>query len=333
MSRSIPRRGLVLTAGFGTRLRPLTRTRAKAAALVDGEALARRVIRWLASYGVTDLVLNLHHKPETITAAVGDGSDLGVRVRYSWESPILGSAGGPRHALPLLGDTTFVLVNGDTLASVDLGAMAAQHCASGALVTMALIPNPRPDKYGGVVLDDRGSVVRFTKRRSIGTVPAPGELEGPYHFIGPQIVEAAAFEALDDGVRVESVLDLYPRLMDARRGAVMGFVCGATFHDIGTPADLLETSLAFAAADNRPDRPKPGTGGRIAPSAHIARSVLWDRVVVEAGAALTNCVVADDVRIPAGAAFSNVAIARVDGEPVAAGERMIGDLVVADLVR
>ena len=92
----------MLTAGLGTRLQPLTLARAKAAAPVDGEPLARRTIRWLVSHGFRDLVVNLHHKPESITAVVGDGADLGARVRYSWESPVLGSAGGPRHALPLL---------------------------------------------------------------------------------------------------------------------------------------------------------------------------------------------------------------------------------------
>ena len=97
-------RALVLAAGLGTRLQPLTLARAKAAAPVDGEPLARRTIRWLVGHGVRDLVLNLHHKPESIAAVVGDGADLGARVRYSWESPVLGSAGGPRHALPLLLD-------------------------------------------------------------------------------------------------------------------------------------------------------------------------------------------------------------------------------------
>src|SRR3954447_1429919 len=138
-------RALVLTAGLGTRLQPLTLARAKAAAPVDGDPLARRTIRWLVAQGIDDLVLNLHHKPETITAAVGDGGDLGARVRYSWESPVLGSAGGPRHALPLLLDGTgadggtFVLVNGDTLTNVDLLHMIDAHRPSGSLVTMAVI--------------------------------------------------------------------------------------------------------------------------------------------------------------------------------------------------
>ena len=337
----LPCRALVLTAGLGTRLRPLTRARAKAAAPVDGEPLARRVIRWLVDHGVSDLVLNLHHKPETITHAVGDGSDLGARVRYSWESPILGSAGGPRHALPLLLDPTpsrggsparrtFVLVNGDTLTTVDLRAMAAQHQASGAAVTMAVIPNPRPDKYGGVLVDARGAVAGFSKRRAVGATPAPSDL-ADLHFIGPQIVDADVFAGLPDGVPVESVLELYPRLIAGRRGAVMAFLCDAAFHDIGTPADLLRTSRAFAAADGRPDRPRWGANVRVAPSARVTQSALWDDVAVEDGAMLTNCVVADGVRIPGGATFAHAAIARADDEPLAPGEERRGDLIVAPL--
>src|SRR4051812_36989828 len=92
----LPSAALVLTAGLGTRLHPLTYVRAKAAVPVNGETLARRAVRWLAGHGVHDLVLNLHHLPATIAASVGGGCDLGARVRYSWEDPVLGSAGGPR---------------------------------------------------------------------------------------------------------------------------------------------------------------------------------------------------------------------------------------------
>jgi NDP-sugar pyrophosphorylase family protein len=302
-------RALVLTAGLGTRLRPLTLARAKAAAPVDGESLARRTIRWLVSHGVRDLVLNLHHKPETITADVGDGSDLGARVRYSWESPVLGSAGGPRRALPLIGEDTFFLVNGDTLTDVDLAAMLAEHRRTGALVTMALIPNPDPAKYGGVLLDAAGAVTAFTRRGS----PGPS-----FHFIGPQVVEAAAFAPLADGVLSESVLGIYPRYIAERPGSIRGFVCAATFRDIGTPADLLQTSLDLAAADGRPDRPHWGRNARVDPSARIVGSVLWDDVTVGAGATLMRCVIADGVTIPAGARYEGAAIVRDAGNLVVA---------------
>jgi NDP-sugar pyrophosphorylase family protein len=302
---ALPARALVLAAGLGTRLKPLTLARAKAAAPVDGDPLARRTIRWLVAQGVRDLVLNLHHKPESIAAAVGYGRDLGARVRYSWESRVLGSAGGPRHALPLLLDQgapeTFILVNGDTLTNVDLPAMVDQHRRSGALVTMALIPNPRPDKYGGVVLDERHAATGFTRRGS--TVPS-------FHFIGPQVVEADAFTSLEDGVPVESVVGIYPQLIEGRRGAVMGFVSQAAFHDIGTPADLLQTSLDLAAADGRVDRPRWGRNVRVAGTARVTRSELWDDVTVGAEAVLTECLVADGVDVPEGAVYTRCAIVR-----------------------
>jgi NDP-sugar pyrophosphorylase family protein len=314
-------RALVLTAGLGTRLQPLTLARAKAAAPVDGEPLARRTIKWLVSHGVRDLVLNLHHKPETITAAVGDGRDLGARVRYSWESPVLGSAGGPRHALPLLLDTpspgggvgeaggaerTFVVVNGDTLTDVDLPAMLAQHRQSGALVTMALIPNPRPDKYGGVLLDAGHAVTGFTPRRPATNTAAPET----FHFIGPQIVAAEVFETLPDGVPAESVNGVYPKLIAARPGSVRGYVSAASFRDIGTPADLLQTSLDLAAADGRPDAPWWGRDARVDPSARITRTVLWDNVTIGAGATLTECIVADGVTIADHASYARCALVR-----------------------
>src|SRR5947208_11270909 len=125
------RHALVLTAGLGTRLRPLTDVRAKPAIPVAGEPMIRRIIRWLVSQGVDDLVLNLHHRPETLTSVVGDGRDLGARVRYSWEQPrILGSAGGPRLARPIVGAERFLIVNGDTLTDVDVARIADAHEAS-----------------------------------------------------------------------------------------------------------------------------------------------------------------------------------------------------------
>ena len=141
----VPRHALVLTAGLGTRLRPLTDVRAKPAIPVAGEPMIRRILAWLAANGVADLVLNLHHRPDTVTAVVGDGSDLSVRVRYSWEQPVvLGSGGGPRQALPIVGAETFLLVNGDTLTNLDLRSVAGAHAASGGLVTLALVSNREP---------------------------------------------------------------------------------------------------------------------------------------------------------------------------------------------
>jgi NDP-sugar pyrophosphorylase family protein len=324
--RQVPERALVLTAGLGTRLQPLTYVRAKAAVPVNGETLARRAIRWLVSHGVRDLVLNLHHHPASITASVGDGGDMGARVRYSWEYPVLGSAGGPRHALPLLAEETtaatgsFFVVNGDTLTDVDVEAMAAMHHESHAAVTMALIPNPRPDKYGGVHISEGNRVTGFTRA---------GSDRPSYHFIGVQIVEARVFADLEDGRPAETVNALYPALIARDPRSVAGFVSGASFRDIGTPSDYLRTSVELAAIEG--DRTLSGHRTRIDPSATIVRSAVWDDVTIEAHADLAECVICDGVVIPAGARYRRCAIVRAAGRKPKGRERIDGDLLVGEI--
>ena len=296
-------RALVLTAGLGTRLRPLTLVRAKAAVPVNGEPLARRVARWLAANGYRDLVFNLHHHPASITGRLGDGGDLGVRVRYSWEQPVLGSAGGPRHALPLLTDggrQRFLIVNGDTLTDVDLAAMEATHAASGARVTMAVIANPAPEKYGGVLVDD-GWVKGFTRA---------GSGQPSYHFVGVQFAEADAFSALDDNVVAETVNWLYPKMLAGDPRSIAAFVSSATFRDIGTPADCLRTSHELAAIEGER---AIGRGTRVDPTAVIRGSSLWDDVTVGAHAHLVDCIVADGARIPEGSRYERRAIVQSEG--------------------
>ncbi len=311
---------LVLTAGLATRLRPLSLLRAKSALPVAGTPLAARVIAWLASCGAREVVLNLHHRPETLTRAIGDGAGLGVRVRYSWEDPVLGSAGGPRHALPLLESDRILIVNGDTLTDVDLDAMVAAHERSGAQVTMALIPNPRPDQYGGVLLDgDR--VAGFTPRQ-------PGARN--HHFIGVQVAEAAVFAGLPDNEPAESVRDLYPRLMRERPGSVRAFVSDAAFEDIGTPRDYFETSLAIGAREGLGDV-QLGYRASLDPGATVSRSILWDGASVAAGASLSECIVTDGVRVPSTAQLVRRIVLSADAEKIGAiGERR-GNLLISPL--
>jgi NDP-sugar pyrophosphorylase family protein len=304
---------LVLCAGIGSRLRPLTFVRAKAAVPVAGEPLARRILAWLERQGVRDLVVNLHHRPETLTRVVGDGADLGVRVRYSWEQPLLGSAGGPRRALPLLAADRFFIVNGDTLTDVDLSAVWRTHVDAGALVTMALVPNPDPRRYGGVIVEN-GWVRGFTR--------AGGAAAG-FHFIGVQVVEARAFAPLPDGRPSETVNGFYRDL--AAAGRLRAFVCDAAFHDIGTARDYLTTSLAIAAAEGRAGLPA-GEGTEVDPTARVVRTALWDRVTVGAGAELVDCVVADGARVPAGARFDRQVIVPAEAAGGPAGELAVTPL-------
>ncbi len=235
------RHALVLAAGLGTRLRPLTLTCAKPAMPIGGDPLVRRILQWLAHERVTDIVINLHYLPETIAAVVGDGTDLGVGVRYSWEQPlVLGSAGGPRHALPVIGASKFFLVNGDTLTDMALAPLADDHEQSGALVTLALLPNRDPERYGGAQMDSDGRISGF--------VPRGKSASGSYHVIGVQAAQAEAFAALKDGEPMNSVRGLYEQLIAAQPGSIRGFVCQARFWDIGTPEDYTATDAMFRGA-------------------------------------------------------------------------------------
>ena len=319
-------RALLLTAGLGTRLRPLTYLRAKAAVPINGEPLVIRAIGALRRAGLGDVVLNLHHLPATIASQVGDGADLGVRVRYSWEQPVLGSAGGPRHALPLLADdedSDFLIVNGDTLTDLDVRALLARHRQSGALVTMALIRNPRPEQYGGVEVSFDGWVTAF-RPRAAGRAGAASA----HHFIGMQAARARVFADLEDGVPAESVNALYPRLIAANPRAIAAHVSDASFLDIGTPLDCLETSLALAETEG----PRLiGARCRIHESAALHRTVVWDDVTVGPGSVLRDCIVGDGARVPPGTRFERCAIVPADGRVPGDGERRDGELLVRSL--
>jgi mannose-1-phosphate guanylyltransferase len=300
---------LVLTAGRGTRLQPLSLVRAKAALPVAGEVLIRRILRWLRSAGVNRVVVNLHHRAETITRCLGDGRDLGLDVRYSWEDAILGSAGGPRRALPLLDAEQFLIVNGDTLTDVDLVALARAHERSGALVTMAVAPGDTT-RYGGVLVDESGVVHGFA-RAAAPNAPVP------YHFIGVQAVDARAFASVPEGKPSETVRWLYPRLIAERLGSIRAHISAAEFLDIGTPADYFATVTTIAEREGYAlDR---GADVRVAPSANVERSILWDRVQVNAAATILECILADDVVIPEGASYERKAIVAVNGELTISG--------------
>lgn len=295
---------IVLAAGLGTRLAPLSQVRAKAALPVAGEVLIRRQLRWLAAAGVRRAVVNLHHLPATITARVGHGDDLGVEVRYSWEPVVLGSAGGPRRAFDVLDAERAFIVNGDMITDVDLGALAQDHDHHRPLVTMAGIA--ALPGYNALVVGADGALAGVERA---GTTVASASTDRPrVHFIGVQVAERRAFAAVDPHRPSETLKGHYPRLLAATPAAVRVWTSAASYHDIGAPADYLATVTTLARAEGHPlDQ---GAGARIAPGADVRDSVLWDDVVVETGATVHGCVLADGVRVPGDARLVRAAVIR-----------------------
>lgn len=283
---------LVLTAGLGTRLQPLSSVRAKPALPVAGVPLVTRILKWLKHVGIERVVLNLHHRADSITSIVGDGSGLGLDLRYSWETSILGSAGGPARAIPLLESDRFLIVNGDTLADVDLHALTTQHIDTNAQATMAVVDGR--EGYNGVIANPDGMVRGF------------GREAGAFHFIGIQAVNASVFAGVSPEVKSETVHGIYPSLIAKRPEAIRIFHTGAEFFDIGSPRDYLDTAITLAAREGvELDR---GRDCVVAADASLSNTILWDRVRVGAGATLTDCIVADDVIVPPGAKFSRASL-------------------------
>ena len=273
---------LVMAAGLGTRLDPLTRLLAKPAVPLGDRTLIEHVFAWLRRHDVHDAVVNLHHRPATVTAVLGDGAHLGMSVRYSWEQPLLGSAGGPRRALPLLASEHFLIVNGDTLSNLDLGEMIDAHHRSGADVTMAVIPNTAPDRYNGVVLDGD---------RVTGFVPR-GHAAGSWHFVGVQVVRSCVFGHLPDDVPSETVAGLYRDIVANSPGRLLGWWANSTFLDVGTPLDYLRAAQADTAN----------------PAAAM-KTVVWPSATVSGDARLEECVVIGGVHIPAGFSATRAVLA------------------------
>jgi mannose-1-phosphate guanylyltransferase len=265
---------------------------------VGRDALVCHILRRLAGAGIREAVLNLHHLPHTITREVGDGSQCGLLVRYAWEQPrVLGSAGGPRHAMPLLDADTMLIVNGDTLCDLPIRALWDAHMASGALVTLGLMPHPQPGRYGGVVLekgDTDAAVTAFVPRTS----PVPS-----VHFPGIQIVHRSVLADLPDDTPAETVLQVYPRLMATRPGVVRGAVFDAQFDDVGTVEDYRRTcrTLAGDADGNVVD-----ARAVVAPDARLRGCVVWPGAHVPAGAVLDDVVVTGHAPLAAGTRLEDV---------------------------
>ncbi|MDO8795847.1 MAG: sugar phosphate nucleotidyltransferase [Vicinamibacterales bacterium] len=295
---------IVLAAGLATRLRPLSSEIAKAAMPVAGVPLVERILRQLSAAGITEAVLNLHHLGHTITAITGDGAHLHMRIRYSWETTVLGSGGGPCRALRLLRGPRALVLNGDTLTDLNIPTLVDAHLASGALVTLAVVPNTEPDRYGGVAADKDGI---FT-----GLVPR-GSAELSWHFVGVHVVERTAYDGVSPDVPCDSISGVYTALAKRVPGSVRIQPVTTSFVDIGTPQDYLRTCLDMAAREG-------GTtfGSRVVidPSATVTHSVLWDDVVVEAGAVLDGCIVMSNVRVRAGNIWSDTILQNGPHDPL-----------------
>lgn len=236
---------MILAAGLGTRLRPLTDHTPKSLVEVDGIPILERVARRLIDAGADRLIVNTHHLGERVERFLAEHGGWGAEVRVSREAEQpLETGGGVLHAASLFrGDTPFFLHNADILSDLSLRAMYRAHGASGALVTLAVMERPST-RY--LLFDDVGLLGRTDEREEIEirVRPSRGEVQrlafGGVHVISPallpRVTERGAF----------SILDPYLRLAGEGASLLPFRIDGSAWYDIGRP-DQLEAARRWAA--------------------------------------------------------------------------------------
>jgi mannose-1-phosphate guanylyltransferase len=295
-------KAVILAGGEGTRLRPLTLSTPKPVVPVVDRPFLRHQLDLLAGVGVTEVVLSVAYRPERIEAVFGDGSAIGVRIRYAVEETPLGTGGAVRNALPFLDDRTIVL-NGDILTDAGLAGIVSRHAAEGASATILLAPVPNPAAYGLVETDAGGRVRRFREK------PNPEEITTDTINAGVYVLETRVLDLMPAGINHSIERGFFPALL-ARGDLVLGPVHRGYWIDIGTPEKYLQVhrdvlSRRFPVSlEGAPLR-----GGFVHPSACVSPEAVLEGAFyagpgchVEAGARLgPDAVLVSDVRVRAGA--------------------------------
>lgn len=301
---------MILAAGYGTRLWPLTVDRTKPAIPVLNRPLVGYVAEYLSRYGCTDVVVNLHHQPESVRSALGDGSRFGVKLHYVFEPEILGTSGALDNARELLGDSTFVVVNGKIVTDINLAEAFETHRRTGALATLVLQPNTARERFSIVETLD-GLVTGF------GGMPAPPsdnedlqpDTEAPLMFTGIQILEPRIFDYIPRGIFSHTTTDVYPQAI-AKGERIAAHIAGGYWYELSTIPRYLEINLALLAAQNLDV--VSGENCRIDAGASVRQSILWDDVTIDEGASVYRSILADGVHVSAGERIENAAVVRAD---------------------
>jgi len=224
---------MILAAGFGRRLRPLTDRTPKPLIEVAGKPLIAYALALVRAAGIGEVIINLHHRGDDIRAALGDGAQYGLSIAYSAEDPILDTGGAIKRAQPFLGGGRFVVLNSDIICDVDLRAAVAWHAARGALATMVLRPEREAARYGIIEIDAQSRVRRF-----LGEPAQVDERLTPLMFTGIHVFEPEVFSYMDEGA-FGIVRSTYPRML-AAGGPVYGFTFSGYWRVLDTHAGLAE---------------------------------------------------------------------------------------------
>ena len=298
-------RAVVLVGGEGTRLRPLTYKTPKQLLPVANVPMIERVVAHLAAHDVDDVVLSMGYRPDAFHAAYPDGHCAGVSITYAVEPEPLGTAGGIGFAARFAEiDDTFIVVNGDVLTDLDVGALVAFHRQRGGQATISLTPVDDPSAFGVVPTFDDGRVEAFVEK--------PPKDEAPTNLInaGTYVLEPSVVAAIPEGRPVSIERETFPALVDC--GGLFALASEGYWVDAGTPPTYLRANLdlrgeAVLVGEGAEIDPTAvvsdsvvGPGARIGAAAKVTESVVFAGAVVEPGAVLHRCIVDTDAIVEVG---------------------------------
>jgi mannose-1-phosphate guanylyltransferase len=338
--------------GQGTRLRPLTSSVPKPVVRLVDRPFIAFMLEWLRGHGIDDVIMSCGFLADGVRSVLGDGSQLGIRLRFVEEPDPRGTAGALKLAEPML-DERFLMLNGDVLTDIDLTAQIAQHESSGARATLALVPVLDPSAYGVVVLREDRTVSEFLEK------PSADSIKSKLISAGAYVLEREILELVVPDRNVSIEREVWPRLVDH---GLYGFPSESYWLDIGTPArylqgtfDILEGNvetavrerlgsdwLAIEESAQLDGRVVPPAlleqGVRIAQGAHVGslvvlarevsvgagstveRAVVLEGTEIGEGCELRDCIVAPGCRIGDGTSITGGAVL---GEGVIVGARNV----------
>ncbi len=299
---------VILVGGEGTRLRPLTSTVPKPVVPLVDRPFISFMLDWLTRHGIDDVIMSCGFLATSVRNVLGDGSSLGIRLRFVEEPDPRGTAGALKFAEPML-DERFLMLNGDVLTDIDLSAQIAQHESSGATATLALVPVADPSAYGLVHLNDDRSVHDFVEK------PSPDAIDTNLISAGAYVLERSILELVPPDRNVSIEREVWPRLIGA---GLYGFPSESYWLDIGSPERYLQGTFDILEGNvTTPVSERLGAGwlaidagasveGRVVPPAVLERGVRVAR-----GAHVGSLVVlGEDVSIGAGTSVERAVILR-----------------------
>ncbi|HEV2758910.1 MAG TPA: NDP-sugar synthase [Acidimicrobiales bacterium] len=345
-------KAVVLVGGTGTRLRPLTLTVPKQVLPIVEVPMIERVLAYLESHGVDEVVLSLGYLSDAFEALFPDGTAGGVRLTYAVEPEPLDTAGAVRFAARYAGiEERFLVVNGDILTDLDVTAMVAFHVERKAQASISLAKVADPSAFGLVPIDGEGKVIAFVEK------PAPGAVGPSLINAGTYVLETSVLDHIPEGRRVSIEREVFPVLADA--GTLYGFHSADYWTDTGTPLQYLEAQLALISG-RRPGPPAPGAtagpdgawtvgvatpgpgvhgpsfvgkGAWVAAEASVEGSVVGAGCRIHPGARVVDSVLLPDGVVGEGALVSRSILGRgvrVGGDAEVTGVSVLGDGYVVD---